>query len=167
MTRKVVRVVRENLNPRQKRFVLEYLKEGSGTRAAIRAGYATSSAAVHAHRLLKNEWVLEEIRAHQDRVQERNDALVDKTLHELEAAAFYDPGALFDRRGNLLPPDKLPEGAYRGVESLRITDTVKGGRKVRTVQIKFADRIAALNALAKRLGLFRKPAKRSGQTPPV
>jgi phage terminase small subunit len=164
-----VRVVthRENLNPRQKRFVLEYLKDGNGTGAAIRAGYATSSAAVHAHRLLKNEWVLEEIFAHQDRVQERNEALVDKTLRELQAAAFYDPGVLFDRRGNLLPPDKLSEGAYRGIESLHIKDTVKGGRTVRTVQIKVVDRMAALNILAKRLGLFPMPAKRSRQTPPV
>ena len=39
---KVVRVVihRANLNPRQERFVLEYLKDGNGTRAAIRAGYS-------------------------------------------------------------------------------------------------------------------------------
>jgi len=45
---KVTRVVihRANLNPRQERFVLECLKDGNGTRAAIRAGYAASSAAV-------------------------------------------------------------------------------------------------------------------------
>jgi phage terminase small subunit len=62
MTRQVVRVVmdRENINPRQQRFVVEYLKDGNGTGAAIRAGYATSSAAVDAHRLL-NEWVLQQI----------------------------------------------------------------------------------------------------------
>jgi phage terminase small subunit len=158
---------RENLNPRQGRFVAEYLKDGNGTGAAIRAGYANSSAAVHAHRLLQNEWVLEEIRAHQERVQERNEALVDKTLREFQAIAFYDPGALFDRRGNLLPPDKLPKGAYRGIERLRIEDTVKGGRKVRTVEIQVADRIAALNALAKRLALFPMPAKRTRSTPPA
>ena len=45
---KIVRMVihRANLNPRQERFVLECLKDGNGTRAAIRAGYAASSAAV-------------------------------------------------------------------------------------------------------------------------
>jgi phage terminase small subunit len=170
MTRMVVRVVmhRENLNPRQERFVSEYLKDGNGngTAAAIRAGYATSSAAVQAHRLLKNEWILEEIQAHQACVQERNVASVDKTLREFEAIALYDVGALFDRRGNLIPPDKLPKGAYRGIERLRIEDTVKGGHKVRTVEIKVADRMAALNALAKRLGLFPIPVKRSRQTPP-
>ena len=122
---------------------------------------------MHAHRLLKNEWVLEEILAHEDRVQERNETLVDKTLRELEAAAFYDPGALFDRRGNLLPPDKLPEGAYRGLKSLRIKDTGKGGHRERTVQITVVDRMAALNILVKRLGLIPMPARRSGKTPPV
>ena len=59
---------RENLNPRQERFVIEYLKDGNDIGAAILAGCATFSAAVHAHRLLKNEWVLEEIRDNRDRV---------------------------------------------------------------------------------------------------
>jgi len=168
MTRMVVRVVmhRENLNPRQERFVAEYLKDGNGTAAANRAGYAKSSAAVQAHRLLKNEYVLEEIRAHRARVQERHEALGDKTLREFQDIAFYDVGAIFDRRGNLLPPGKLPKSAYRGIERLRIKDTAKGGHRVRTVEIKVADRIAALNALAKRLGLFPIPVQRSRRTPP-
>lgn len=77
-TGKVARVVihRASLNPRQERFVLEYLNDGNGTRAAIRAGYAASSAAVHAHRLLKNERVLAKVRACIDRVQKRNDVCV-------------------------------------------------------------------------------------------
>ena len=47
------------LNERQKRFVLEYLKNGgNGTEAAIAAGYSPRSAAVQASRLLNDDKVL-------------------------------------------------------------------------------------------------------------
>ena len=42
------------LNPKQMRFVNEYLVHGCGTRAAISAGYPVAGAAVAANRLLKN-----------------------------------------------------------------------------------------------------------------
>ncbi len=148
---------RANLNPRQERFVLEYLKDGNGTRAAIRAGYAASSAAVHAHRLLKNEKVLDKIRAHQDRVQKRNDVTVDKTLRELAELAFFDPIRLFDRKGNLLPLGKMPKGARSAIDFN--IESVKGGRKVRIVRVKTAGKMAALTALGTYLGLFPKPRK--------
>ena len=158
---KITRVVvhRANLNPRQERFVLEYLKDGNGTRAAIRAGYAASSAAVHAHRLLKNEGVLEKVRAHQNRFQQRTDVTVEKTLRELAAVAFFDPRLLFDRKGNLLPLDKMPKDARSAIDRLDIQVSVKAGRKVRTVKVKVADKLTALKILGNHLGMFPKPTK--------
>jgi len=152
-------VHRANLNPRQERFVLEYLKDGNGTRAAIRAGYAASSAAVHAHRLLKNERVLEKVRACQNRFQQRTEVTVEKTLRELAAVAFFDPGRLFDRKGNLLPLGKMPKDALSVIDF--DIESVKGGRKVRMVRVKTADKMAALTALGSYLGMFPKPPKRT------
>ena len=155
---KVTRVPkhRAKLNPRQERFVIEYLKDGNGTRAAIRAGYASSSAAVQACRLLQNHRVLNKVRVCQKLVlvQHGNEALFDKTLLELDAISFFDPSPLFDRKGNLLPLHKLPRDAYRAIESFEIEHSVKGGRKVRTERVKFIDRVAALDRLAKCLGLI-------------
>ena len=52
------------LNERQKRFVLEYLRNGgNGTEAAIAAGYSPRSAAVQASRLLNDDKVAEYRRA--------------------------------------------------------------------------------------------------------
>jgi len=152
----VLRVVihRANLNPRQERFVLEYLKDGNGTRAAIRAGYATSSAAVHAHRLLKNERVLDKVRACQNRFQQRTEVTVEKTLRELAAVAFFDPRLLFDRKGKLLPPGKMPKDALSAID-FDIQESAKG-RKVRMVRWKTAGKMAALTALGTYLGLFPK-----------
>lgn len=47
------------LNEKQQRFVMEYLRNGGdGTRAAISAGYSEKGAAVQACRLLSNDKVL-------------------------------------------------------------------------------------------------------------
>ena len=134
--------------------MLEYLKDGNGTRAAIRAGYAASSAAVHAHRLLKNDTVLDKVRARQNRFQQRTEVTVEKTLRELAAVAFFDPGLLFDHKGNLLPPGKMTKDALRAID-VDIQESVKG-RKVRTVRWKTADRMVVLTALAKYLRMFPK-----------
>ena len=50
-----------DINPRQWRFVEEYLIDLNGTQAATRAGYAPESAHVTASRLLKNANVAAEI----------------------------------------------------------------------------------------------------------
>lgn len=42
------------LTPKQAAFVREYLKDGNGTQAAIRAGYSPTGAKVEANRLLTN-----------------------------------------------------------------------------------------------------------------
>ena len=152
---------RTNLNARQERSVLEYLKDGNGTKAAIRAGYAASSAAVHAHRLLKNQRVLDKVRARRNRVLRRTEVTVERTLRELEAIAFFDPGCLFDHKGKLLPLDKMPKDARRVIDRLEVRESVKGGRRFRTLQmVKFANRkMAALEALGNYLGMFPKPRK--------
>lgn len=158
-TGEVVRVVvhREYLNPRQERFALEYLKDGNGTKAAIRAGYAASSAAVQASRLLNTETVVDKIRALQNGVQQRNEDTLDKTLRELCAIAFADPLPLFDRKWNLLPPNKIPKDARRAFDGLEFQKSVKGG--VRTVKVRFANKLAALKILGKGFGMFPKPPK--------
>lgn len=51
----------EELNPRQQKFVHEYLKTLNVTQSAIKAGYNPNSAHVTGSRLLKNEKVVEYI----------------------------------------------------------------------------------------------------------
>lgn len=53
------------LNPRQARFVDEYLVDANGTQAAIRAGYGAAGARVAAHRLLTNVAISSAIAARQ------------------------------------------------------------------------------------------------------
>ncbi len=142
------------LNPRQERFVLEYLRHGNGTKAAVCAGYAASSAAVQAHRLLRNETVVGKIRALQNRDQQRHEEMVKKTLRALQAIAFAFPGRLFDRNGNFLPTNKMPKDVQRALNGLELEVSVKGG--VRTVKLKFPEKLARLAMSRKRFGMSPK-----------
>lgn len=60
------------LTEKQRRFILEYIKDANGTQAAIRAGYSKNGADVAAIRLLGNARISAEI-----------DKVVDKTYQEL------------------------------------------------------------------------------------
>ena len=55
------------LNPRQKKFVEEYLRSGSGKDAAVAAGYSARSAEVQASRLLK----MPEIQAYRREMEQK------------------------------------------------------------------------------------------------
>jgi len=54
------------LTTRQARFIEEYLVDGNGTQAAIRAGYAASGAYTEASRLLRNAEVARAIKTRQE-----------------------------------------------------------------------------------------------------
>lgn len=54
------------LTTRQTRFIEEYLVDGNGTQAAIRAGYSASGAYTEASRLLRNAEVASAIKTRQE-----------------------------------------------------------------------------------------------------
>ncbi len=70
------------LTPRQEAFCRHYLTEPSGTRAAIKAGYTERSAANEAHRLMRNDEILQKIsalrRAHALSYALDRDSMLDK-----------------------------------------------------------------------------------------
>ena len=73
---------------------------------------------------------------------------------------------LFDRKGKLLPPDKMPEDVLRAIDLLKIRESVKGGLWVRTSEmVEVADKTAALDALAKPLGCFPNEPMEHSPTP--
>lgn len=60
-----------SLSPKQQRFVAEYLIDGNGTQAAIRAGYAEGSAKVTASRLLTKANIAAAVEAKRARIADR------------------------------------------------------------------------------------------------
>ena len=96
-------MAKQRLNPRQEKFVREYVKTGNGTKAYAKAGYsastklqsngAASPATAAASRLLTNENVKQALIAQQIRVKTRHDYTVDTLLGELDEARDVALGA--------------------------------------------------------------------------
>lgn len=75
-----------DLPSKQARFVAEYLVDGNGAQAAVRAGYARSGAKVQAARLLKNEHVLAAVRSGQREISDRLALSRERVVSEIVEA---------------------------------------------------------------------------------
>ena len=78
------------LEPRQQRFVDEYLIDFNATQAAIRAGYSKRTAQEQSSRLLSNVMVSAAIGAARKRQQERTQITADAVLREAWNIAIAD-----------------------------------------------------------------------------
>jgi phage terminase small subunit len=96
------------LTPRMRRFIAEYLTDGNGTRAAIRAGYSPRTARVQASQMLSNVKVARIVQIALHQITKANQALVAPRVGELASLALLDPGDLYDKNGGLLPISKMP-----------------------------------------------------------
>jgi phage terminase small subunit len=160
------------LSAREAAFVRHYLAGrsgvlGNGTQAAIAAGYASRSAAVQAHALLRKPKIQEALAARYARA----DITVDRVLEELRRVAFSDmrafaewgPDGLTLKASADLADEAAPAVA-EVIEHRRTRKVRSGGGKdsqtaqvveERHVRIKLHDKLQALTTIAKHLGVLR------------
>lgn len=134
------------MNLRQEKFVQEYLVDGNGTAAAIRAGYAPKTAAWTACKLLKDKKIKAAIALGQRQLAAKIQITAERVIEELAAIGFADLGQLY-KDGNLLPISELPEQIRRALAAVKV-----GQEGV--VEYRLWDKVAALEKLGKHLGLF-------------
>jgi len=102
------------LTPKQSLFVIEYLKDLNGTKAAVRAGYSEKTANEQASRLLTNVYISDQVRIAMEERGTRTKITADRVLHEIERLAMFDPKDLTRLTG---PKDieNLPEEVRRAI----------------------------------------------------
>jgi phage terminase small subunit len=109
------------VNPKQLRFVEEYLVDLNGTRAAIRAGYSPASAEVTASRLLSHAKVAIAITAAQAQRSDRTKIDADWVLSRLASEVSADVADLYDDTGRVKPIKEWPliwrQGLVSSIES--------------------------------------------------
>ncbi|HEY8161721.1 MAG TPA: terminase small subunit [Methylocystis sp.] len=145
------------LTPRQARFVEEYLKDLNATAAYIRAGYRSrgNSAEANAARLIRNDKVAEVIEKAKTERSKRNNIDADRVLQELARIAFFDIGKAFTPDGALKPLDEMDEDTRRALAGLEVVSLTSDGEHVGTLKkVKIADKLGALDRLARHLGLL-------------
>lgn len=145
------------LNERQERFVREYLVDLNATQAAKRAGYSEKTAYSLGQRLLKNVEVQATIQKARTEQMERTEITADRVLQEYARIAFFDPRRLFRDDGKPMNITELDQETAAALAGLDVMESVEGGVLAGYVKkYRLNNKIQALDALSKHLGLFEK-----------
>jgi DNA primase catalytic subunit len=105
-----------SLTLKERKFIDEYYRlEGNGTKAVISAGYAESSAAVTASKLLRKPNVAAEMARRAAKSEKNSESLVETLKRELVYIATVDPAEIWTDEGKLKPLSEIPERARRAI----------------------------------------------------
>jgi phage terminase small subunit len=140
------------LNPRQRRFIDEYLIDFNRQRAIRAAGYSSRGGYQQAHQLLKNPKVRAEIRRRLTQQNQELELTQDRVLREQMCIAFADIRSVLrvdeDGQVRVLPSDVWSEDVAPAVKNIRYD------REGRVRSITFHDKAPALHRLMQNLGLL-------------
>jgi phage terminase small subunit len=150
------------LPPKHERFVAEYLVDLCATQAAIRAGYSKASAHVQAHRLLKNAKVAAAIAAARQRLIAKVEASAERIVAEYARIAFGDVRRVLSWGASgvvtVRPSAELTDDEAAMIAEVHDLATANG----RSLKLKLADKLHALDSLARHLGMFVEKREHAG-----
>lgn len=147
-----------NLNPRQEKFVHEYLKTLNVTQSAIKAGYSPQSAHVQGSRLLKNEKVYKYIKEQKEEYMDESVLTAKELLHILTNAATGDET---ETKEVVVKKGDFVENPDTGRKMLVYSERVE----MIEVPIKASDRLKARDLLGKYHKIFTDRVDINAQTP--
>ena len=140
----------DKLNPKQRRFVAEYLKDQNGTQAAIRAGYSKKTANEQASQLLAKLNIKGLIDEHLRKIEKDSVLTAENVRADVARLLGFDPRKAFNADGTMKKIYELDETTARAVVGIDADD--KRGELAR---IRFTDRIRLLELAAKILGMLK------------
>lgn len=143
------------LTAKQALFVDAYMHLGNKADAAELAGYSN-------FRQPDSPKVAEAIAAQQKELSESLGLTPSKVLGEYSKIAFFDPRKLVSDTGQPIPLHKLDADVAAAVAGVDIQTLGKDKDWAEVVKYKAADKLGALNALGKHLGLFAADNKQKG-----
>ena len=150
------------LNPKQQRFVDEYLVDLNATQAAIRAGYSQKTAASQGERLLKKAEVQQALSRRMKAREQRTEVTQDRVVKELAKIAFGDPRNVMSWGPGgvtLKASAELTDDEAALVSEVSETTTERGG----SLKLKTNDKLKALELLGRHLGMFRDKVEVTGK----
>lgn len=142
------------LTAQQQLFVDEYIIDLNGTQAAIRAGYAESSARATASRLLTIDNIQDAIAEARKEQQKRTQITADRVLLEVARLAMYDPRKFFNDSGDLLSIHDLDDDTAAALAGMDVMELPDGAGSIK--KIKLVDKGPNLERLMKHLGLYER-----------
>ncbi|MBI3145010.1 MAG: terminase small subunit, partial [Pseudogulbenkiania sp.] len=151
------------LTPRQLAFVERYLLHFNATQAAKEAGYSARTAKEQGSQLLQHPAVIALMAKRWHEIREEASIDRERVLKELGRLAFADIRQLYDERGALKPPHEWGDAIAAAVTSLDSFEVKRDGQPVgENKRIKLADKLSALDKLARILGMYEADNKQQG-----
>ncbi len=145
---------KDGLTPKQASFCEEYLIDLNASQAAIRAGYSTKNTSSIAAQLMSKSKVRDAIARAMAARSRRTGITQDRVLRELARVAFVNPKDVLDfDTGTVL--DTASEDDVAAVASCKVKTMSMGddGDMVER-EVKFNDKVKALDLLGKHLGIY-------------
>lgn len=144
------------LTDKQARFVDEYLVDLNATQAAIRAGYSVKTANEQGARLLANVSVKNAIRERQEVLKMKTEVtqewVVERYRRIVEGC---DKRLFFNDDGSVKPPSQWSAEMGLAVAAFEVEELGDEGLAVAVSKLRFQDAKAALDSLARHLGMFK------------
>lgn len=140
------------MTKKQKLFCEEYLIDLNATQAAIRAGYSPKTANEQGSRLLANVSIRTYIDKAMAERSKRTGVNADRVIQELARVAFVNAPDVVDIKTATVRPD-ASEDDTAAIASVKVK-VVDGDFSSIEREIRFADKLKALELLGKHLGMF-------------
>jgi phage terminase small subunit len=166
-------IVKKTSRNKYMAFCREYVKDYNGTQAAIRAGYSKKTAQVQSSQLLLKLMVQEEILRRERQLENRINISKDKILKELAVIGFSNIDEYLDIDGGGFIKaksfDEMPAGASKAIKKVEEKRTIRQTQDDSediimdsTFKFELYDKLQALIAMGKELGMFRERRELSG-----
>ncbi len=151
------------LTARQKRFIEEYLIDLNATQAAVRAGYSPKTAGEQGSRLLATKSISDKIAEAMAELSRRTGVSQERVIEELAKVAFVNAADVIDfGTGGI--PSSMSENDTAAISSMKVKKVpTKDGENVER-EIKFIDKLKALELLGRHFGMFTENTSLSGET---
>lgn len=146
------------LTPKQQRFVDEYLVDLNATQAAIRAGYNEKTAKQQGSRLLTKVDVSDAIATSRQTLSNSTGVSASRVIEEYRRIAFGNMRDYMHWSGQdagFIDSESLTDEQHAVIAEVQ-AEEIQMGEEVtkRKIKVKLHDKLKALDALAKHLGLF-------------
>jgi phage terminase small subunit len=142
------------LTDKQRRFIAEYLVDSNATQAAIRAGFSRKTAHVQGPRLLGKVSVRAEVDRRQKAIERRLEVSAQAVLGEyakVGGSRITDYLRFGPKGVTIRASDDIPERQLDAISE--VSERIGPGGQ-RLVTLKLHNKLGALDAMGKHLGLF-------------
>lgn len=148
------------LTDKQARFVDEYLVDLNATQAAVRAGYSAKTASVIGAENLAKPNIQKAIQARQEELKIKTEITQEWVVERYRRIVEGCDKRLFFRDdGSLKPPSQWSAEMGMAVQGFEVEEFGDEGLAVSVSKLRFQDVRAALDSLARHLGMFNDKVK--------